>query len=156
MRPLTIIAGLAIAALTVHEGSNWWEKAWGTHLYTELSPDGCLRLEAYKPYWVLPSILQTQPWHDGPSTWGNTWEAPTFYRLYVADSGVLLGETPTFDGHFAGEMLWGLYPTDSGHTREITVDGYAFVETKHCTDPRSRQLMRDYYWGNNDASRDSR
>jgi len=145
MRTLTIIASLAIAALTLHEVSNWWEKALATHLYTKLSPDRCFRLEAYKPYWVLPSVFQTQPWHDGPSTWGHIWGAPRFYRLYLAKSGLLLGETPTFDGYVAGEILWELYPSDTGSTREISVDGYAFVETKHCMDPRSRRLMADYY-----------
>ena len=145
MRSLTVVASLAIAAITVHGVSNWWEKAWATRLYTQFSLDHCFRLEAYKPYWILPSIFQTQVWHGNTNAWGVIWGAPTFYRLYLADSGLLLGETPTFDGHIGGEILWGGYSFRSGGVREISIDGYDFVKTKHCTDPRSRQLMHDYY-----------
>jgi len=146
MRPTSLVViALGIACITVHGVSNWWEKAWATRLYTQFSPDHCFRLEAYKPYWILPSIFQTQVWHGNSNAWGVIWGAPIFYRLYLADSGLLLGETPTFDGHVGGEILWELYPSDTGSTREITVDGNAFVKTKHCMDERSRKLMADYY-----------
>lgn len=145
MRPLTVIAGLTIAAVTLHEVSNWWEKAWATREDVMLSPDGCFRLETYKPYWILPSIFHPQPWHDGPATWGVIWGAPRFYRLYVASTGILIGETRTFDEHLGGEVTWGGYSFRKGGTRKITVDGYLLARTEHCTDPRSRQLMDDYY-----------
>ena len=123
MRPLTVIAGLTIAAITLHEVSNWWEKAWATREDEMLSPDGCFRLETYKPYWILPSIFHPQPWHDGPATWGVIWGAPRFYRLYVAGTGIPVGETRTFDEHLGGEVTWG---------------GYSFRKGGHSQDHRRR------------------
>ena len=144
-RTFTIIAGLAVAALTLHDVSDWWEKAWATRLNTELSPDSCFRLEEYKPYWILPPIFHARPWHDGPTEWPVYWGAPRFYRLYVADTGILLGETPTIDSHLESDITWGGWSFHGGTVREVTIGGYPLATTAHCTDLRSRKLMHDYY-----------
>ncbi|RMM72159.1 hypothetical protein ALQ75_04186, partial [Pseudomonas savastanoi pv. glycinea] len=42
--------------------SEWWEKALTKRSGSPLiSPGGCYRLEAFKPFWVLPNIFHPQP-----------------------------------------------------------------------------------------------
>jgi|GEM_PF-1881258 len=142
MRAHTLIATLAIASVTVHEVSNWWEKAWATPDGGVLSPDGCLRLVPFTPYWILPSIFHEQPIGNGSTSWGAIWEAPAFYRLYVEETGMFLGETPTFDAGVYSEIFWGLHQGD--RTRKVSVGGYTLANTTQCTDPQSRQKM-DFY-----------
>jgi hypothetical protein len=107
---------LVVLPFLVWFASEWWEKALATRTgYTEVSPDGCFRLEGYKPFWVLPNALHSQPHPDPdgvrPFWWLPEWDWPAFYRLYDQHTGKLLSETDVYDvGNFNGADLgvfWG-------------------------------------------------
>ena len=95
--------------------SQWWERALGTEVSSEISADGCYRLEQYSPYWLLPHAFhpRRQPFKawDPIRDWSGPMmphEVPGFYRLYDNRSGKLLVETKVYDLAFVGigEALW--------------------------------------------------
>lgn len=95
--------------------SQWWERGLGTKVTSEISPDGCYRLEQYAPYWLLPHWFhpRRQPYEawDPLRDWSGPMmphEIPGFYRLYDNRSGQLLVETKVYDLAFVGtgDALW--------------------------------------------------
>lgn len=101
---ISIAGGLWIA-------SNWWERGLATRLSTDsVSPDGCYRIQSFKPYWVLPDIFHRESDVNGVNSpaWFPWWGYPGFYRLYDNRSGELISETDIYDLEFAGGKLdWG-------------------------------------------------
>ena len=82
----------------------WWEKTFATRVRSDVSADGCYRLEYYKPYWIVPNGLH--PLRFPEKTWNplvdwyGPWEQPDlprFYRVYDHRSGKLLVETAVYD-----------------------------------------------------------
>ncbi|BDU18059.1 hypothetical protein [Lysobacter auxotrophicus] len=107
--------GLAISAVVLvvlNLASPYWERGLATKEAEETSPDGCYRLERYRPFWVLPSFLHTQP-HPDPEAGKRPfwtlplWDFPVFYRLYYAPTNDLITETDVYEGTSLGQTHWG-------------------------------------------------
>jgi hypothetical protein len=131
---------LAIAVLTVsiglYQASTWWERALARKVSSEASPDGCLRLDAYDAFWVLPSVLHRipSPELDGRYDLGMRWEAAIFVRAYEVSTGDYLGETIVFDPTAGNDFMdWG-DPKKPGR-RVVTVSGFDLVDSNRCSDP---------------------
>ena len=91
--------------------SQWWEKGLAKRQgEPDISPNGCYRVETYKPYWVLPGILHRKPdpYGDIPLQWFPLWSYPGFYKLYDHRTNALLGESAIYDLTSAsGPLDWG-------------------------------------------------
>lgn len=104
MAYITIAGGLLVA-------SNWWERGLAIKDgEPRISPNGCYRIEFFKPYWVLPNIFHRRPDHNEVSApeWFPWWGYPAFMRLFDHRSGELISETEIYDAQSAGGQLdWG-------------------------------------------------
>lgn len=102
------VAVLATTLSILWIASEWWEKGlaspWGP---PRISPDGCARVQAFKPFWLLPDIFHREfPPNEGQEPiWLPPWEAPGFYRLYDHRTGQQVGETVVYDLAFSGGRL---------------------------------------------------
>ncbi|MDU9394008.1 hypothetical protein [Pseudomonas sp. zfem002] len=103
---------LAIVVPGLWFASEWWEKSLASPLGSPVvSPNGCYRLETFKPLWLLPKILhrKADPNEDIEPQWLPWWEYPGFYRLFDNRSGQLLGESNIYDLEQAsGDIDWGV------------------------------------------------
>lgn len=97
-------------------GSLWtassrWEKGLAENLGDPvISPNGCYRVEALNPFWILPDIFHPEPDPNGISApkWFPWWGYPAFFQLYDHRSGQLISETDIYDLEIAGgEITWG-------------------------------------------------
>lgn len=99
-----VIGGLWLA-------SGWWERGFAQSLGAPLfSPNGCYRVEAFSPFWVLPDLFhpEADPHEIKSPTWFPRWDNPGFYRLYDQRSGRYLGESKIYDlEHVGGPLHWG-------------------------------------------------
>ncbi|WP_075801942.1 hypothetical protein [Pseudomonas putida] len=105
--PLILAALLSLFSWLLSE---WWEKGLATPLNVTVSPNGCYRVESFKPFWLLPDMFHREhdPNDDREPTWFPHWEYPGFYRLYNHRSGALLGESRVYDLAYAsGPLTWG-------------------------------------------------
>lgn len=71
--------------------SQWWEKGLAIKLGAPtISPSGCYRIEALKPFWVLPNIFHPRVHPDEPDKpqWFPWWSYPGFFgsMTIVAES----------------------------------------------------------------------
>jgi hypothetical protein len=111
MNTKTILAVFTVVgSACLYQASNWWERAFATLGSSELSPDGCIRVDTYKPFWVLPSFLHRIP-HPDPemplNPFGMPWGYPMFQRAYEASTNTFLGETIVFDAASSfNSMYW--------------------------------------------------
>lgn len=91
--------------------SRWWEKGLATKLSPpRFSPNGCYRVESFKPFWVLPNVFhrESDPNEDVEPKWLPIWGYPGFYRLYDNRNDELLGESKIYDLEYAsGPITWG-------------------------------------------------
>lgn len=144
MKLVAFASVLACAILAV--ASTWWEKAWGTYLMSEMSPDGCLRIDSFEPFWVLPSSFHRSAHPDATThlSIGNAWEAAVFRRLYEHSTGVLLGETPIYD---PVQVLNGIHWGESARIgrRQISVNGFELASTDRCSDAVTLGRLEQYY-----------
>lgn len=96
---------------TLWAASQWWEKALATPSgAARISPNGCYRVQDFKPFWVLPGIFHPRPHPDEtvPLAWFPRWEIPAFFRLYDQRNGQLLGESEIYDlVADGGPLSWG-------------------------------------------------
>lgn len=102
------LAAYIAIALSLWTASQWWEKGLAERSGDPIvSPDGCYRLETFKPFWVLPNMLHRKPHpdEDVPPTWFPLWGYPGFYRLYDNRNGELISENKIYDLETAG---WGI------------------------------------------------
>jgi len=108
MRAVKAIFGLLLGTVVLLAafwfGSQWWEKAFAPKVTSEISPDGCYRLEQYRPYWLFPHAFHPQRapdriWNPLQDWYGPMLmpETPGFVRLYDQHSGRLLVETEVYD-----------------------------------------------------------
>lgn len=99
------------ATAAVWLASEWWETGLAQPLGEPvLSPNGCYRVDRFKPFWVLPDMFhrESHPDEDMPPAWLPRWEAPGFYRLYDQRNGQLLGQSKIYDLDSAsGPLIWG-------------------------------------------------
>jgi hypothetical protein len=107
--------GFLIAYICIAGGlwaaSQWWERGLAEPLgEPDISPNGCYRVETYKPFWVLPNIFHRKPHPDGdmPPKWFPVWSYPGFYRLYDHRTNALIAESEIYDLTSAsGKLDWG-------------------------------------------------
>lgn len=115
---ITIVGGLWAA-------STWWEKGLATRLgVPQISPNGCYRVESFKPRWILPDIFHPRIHPDELNNpqWFPWWGYPGFYRLYDHRTGELLGESRVFDLESAsGPLYWGDRTTREVYVGMITI-----------------------------------
>ncbi len=146
MRVVAFVFALAIGVATLAAASAWWEKAWSTYVMSEMSPDGCLRIDTFEPFWVLPSPFHRSAHPDAstrPSI-GNVWEAVVFRRLYEDSTGTLLGETPVYDPVQAFNGIdWG-DPNRAGQ-RQVSVNGFRLATTERCADQVTLARLEQYH-----------
>jgi len=142
-----------VGSTILYQASEWWERAFATHVFSLTSPDGCIRLDYFKPFWVLPSIFHRIPGIDGTRNRpGMIWDAPAFTRAYEVSTGVFLGETITYDGSgTVGGVFWG-DPSTPGQ-RRIHVGGFPLVKTDKCADAATLAKLRAAYDAENAAGR---
>jgi hypothetical protein len=137
--PLIFVC-VSFGAVVINQASNWWERALATHAESEISPDGCLRLESYTPFWVLPSIFHDLPHPDSNAGYGITWGGPGFYRLFEVSSGKFLGESIVFDKSTVdGPIYWGEW--DDKRHRSVWRGGFLVAETDKCSDMKAQAIV---------------
>lgn len=88
--------------------SEWWEKGLASPMdEAENSPNGCSRIQTFKPFWLLPDIFHSElaPNDGAKRRWFHFWEVPGFYRLYDNYNNQLIGETVIYDLAFSGGGL---------------------------------------------------
>ncbi|WP_241149608.1 hypothetical protein [Pseudomonas sp. GXM4] len=119
-RPVLAVLGLMVFYAGLWVASEWWERAFATaYRAADISPDGCVRVQAFRPYWVLPASFHPKSPPDDPDdrSWFVRWESPAFFRLYDQRDGRLLGETDVYDlVNWGGPVNWGY-----GKYREVSV-----------------------------------
>ncbi|HCN45916.1 MAG TPA: hypothetical protein DIT18_09885 [Pseudomonas sp.] len=99
------IAFLSVATPALWIFSEWWEKGLASPMYEAVdSPNGCSRVQTFKPFWLLPDIFHRElaPNDGAKPRWFHSWEIPGFYRLYDNYNGQLIGETVIYDLAFSG------------------------------------------------------
>jgi hypothetical protein len=136
---------LVVLAFGAYAASEWWETALGTYVESFDSPDGCLRIDTYRPFWVLPSLFHNVPHPDGyHEGYGSNWESPVFKRLYERATGELLGQTIVFDAAFADYGIdWG-DPASTGR-RVISSARYPLATTARCADAETLSRLQAAY-----------
>lgn len=85
---------LLLGGAAIYQASNWWERAYATLKSSELSPDGCIRIDTYEPFWITPSIFHRIP-HPDPeirNDLGTFWTSAIFSRAYEVSTGTFLGK----------------------------------------------------------------
>jgi hypothetical protein len=147
IRRPTLVLCLAIGAVSLHYASIWWERAYATASTSRISPDNCLRLDSFEPFWLLPSFLQTIPDQDPreSGTIGRPWQTPIFFRLFEISTGDFLGESVIFDAAvIQGEVYWDWGTWDRQNRREVSVGTYTVAKTRRCSDDVARQTILRY------------
>jgi hypothetical protein len=144
MNKLSIFSVTAVSCIiSLYSASLWWEKAFATPIASWLSPDKCLRIESFRPFWILPSSLQPM-WDPDDPTWIDidAWQSPGFYRLYEEATGLLLGESVIFDAWLtSGRIDWDDW---EGDARVISQGPYTIAVTTRCAGEESKRAMYRY------------
>ncbi|HEY4294237.1 hypothetical protein [Luteibacter sp.] len=129
------VLAVVVSGIALYQASNWWERAFATHKSSELSPDGCFRIDVYEPFWVLPSLLHRTP-HPDPTVRNALfmgWELPVFKRAYEVSTGAFLGDTVVYDEAYAYDIeLWNV-AAPAGR-RAVKVDGFLLFDSDRCAD----------------------
>ena len=127
MKPASRRIAFFVTYVTIAGGlwaaSQWWEKGFATRLIAPIvSPNGCYRVESFKPFWVLPHTFhrRSDPNEDQSPEWFPWWGYPGFYRLFDHRKDELISETKIYDLESAGGRLsWG---EGSGHVMAGLID----------------------------------
>lgn len=144
-----IAASAIVVGMLTYHASNWWETALATRIDSEISPDGCIRMDTYEPYWVLPSIFHRMPYPgaDTPDTYlapGRMWDAAIFRRAYEARTGEILGQTEVYDPSAAFTLIyWG--DRDTPGRRRVTTNGFLLVDSDKCSDEATLAKLAAWY-----------
>lgn len=92
--------------------SQWWEKGLAQPSGSaHISPNGCYRVQQFKPFWVLPGAFHPQAHPDETAEvhWFVRWESPAFFRLYDQRNGRLISESAIYDlVSDGGPLFWGM------------------------------------------------
>jgi hypothetical protein len=137
---------VAAASVGAYQASNWWERAFATLQSSEVSPDGCIRVDTYSPFWVLPSFLHRipDPSPEAPAyPLGMLWDYPMFKRAYEVSTNTFLGETVVYDAGSVGGIYWNK-PNDSGR-RIVKSGGFFLVDSDRCADEATLSKLDAYY-----------
>ncbi|HEY4292367.1 hypothetical protein [Luteibacter sp.] len=148
MNPKGTLAVIAVVgSLCFYQASNWWERTLATLESSELSPDGCIRVDTYSPFWVLPSILHRIPHPDpeaSPIPLGNSWDYPMFKRAYEASTGNLLGETIVYDATSSFDSMYWNESNQTGR-RIVYSNGFPLLDSDRCSDKATLSKLHAYY-----------
>lgn len=108
---ITFVVVYAAIAASLWIGSQWWEKGLADNLGdSAISPNGCYRVETFRPFWLLPDMLhrvahpdtEVSPYMLPPGGY------PAFFRLFDNRNGTLISETDIYDLEAAsGSLYWG-------------------------------------------------
>jgi hypothetical protein len=142
---VTIVIAVAGGA-TLYQTSNWWERAYATYESSETSPDACIRIDTYKPFWVLPSMFHRIPDPDPTIRYGlgMEWDFPIFNRAYEVSTGASLGETIVYDPQSAPNFTyWGDVRTPG--RRIVKTNGFLLVDSNRCADAATLERLDAYY-----------
>jgi hypothetical protein len=141
---LALVVFLGGAAL--YQASTWWERAYATFKGSELSPDGCIRIDTYEPFWITPSIFHRIP-HPDPgirNDLGMIWSVAVFRRAYEVSNGNFLGETVVYDPVAAFDItLWNT--SRKPGRRTVLANGFPLVDSDRCADPATLAKLEAYH-----------
>lgn len=143
---VSIIASLVAACVSIYFASNWWEKAYATHIDSVTSPDGCIRIDTYKPFWILPSMFHKSPHPDPESdiALGQPWGMAIFKRAYEVKTEELLGQTVMFDPVGPASFIeWG--ETSTPGRRVIWTNQFLLADTNRCADEETLSRLATFY-----------
>lgn len=143
-----IFAGIVIAIVVgslLWKASNWWERAFAARVSSEVSPDECIRIDTYEPFWVLPSFFHRIP-HPDPTVHnalGMRWDAPIFKRAYEERTGFFLGETVVYDPSAAHNLMFWNVSREPGR-RIVLANGFPLVDSDRCADEATLAKLDAY------------
>jgi hypothetical protein len=139
---------VVICTVSLHPASDWWERAYATYDSSEVSPDGCVRIDTYKPFWLLPTEFHRIP-HPDPTIHiglGRKWELPIFNRAYEVGTSAVLGETIVYDPTYAHDFIyWGDVRTPG--RRIVETNGFPLLNSERCADTTTLAKLEAYYAG---------
>ncbi|HVI56432.1 MAG TPA: hypothetical protein VM621_15420 [Luteibacter sp.] len=136
---------VVVGVVAFFEVSNWWERAYAKYESSELSPDGCIRIDTYEPFWVLPSVFHRIPRPEGTHYGlGRVWNAAVFKRAYEVRTGDLLGETVVFDPVGPASFVdWG--DTAKPGRRVVVANQFPIVDSMRCADEATLAKLEAYH-----------
>jgi hypothetical protein len=140
-----IIALAVIGGVILYQAQHSWERLFATRVSSEFSPDGCIRVETYTPFWILPSFLHRIPDSD-PSVrrgLGRRWEYPMFKRAYEVSTGAILGETVVFNASSAHAYIFWNESKEPGR-RIVEANGFPLADTNRCADERTLAVLKAF------------
>ncbi|HVI54923.1 MAG TPA: hypothetical protein VM621_07710 [Luteibacter sp.] len=151
-----VILALAAAAggAAVYQASEWWERAYAIYVASEISPDGCFRIDTYTPFWVLPSMLHRSPDPDPAirNSLGRPWDMAVFRRAYEISTGELLGETVVFDPVGpADRNYWNTSRTPGRRT--VFANEFLLFDSDRCSDDATLAKLEAFYEQQREANR---
>jgi len=118
----------------------WDERNDAKVLYSEISPEGCFRLDTLSPSWIMPTIFHPFS-HDGTTNYFTSWQ-PTFHRVFDLRSGELIGETDIYDADLVSSHAWwdGGYPD---RARFLSAGPFHISLKGKCSSAREREIVRE-------------
>jgi hypothetical protein len=132
-------------AMMLYLTSSWWERALATFESSRVSPDGCIRVDTLKPFWILPSELHRLPNPDPGHRHelGLHWDSPMFQRAYEVSTDILLGETIVFDVSSgpANYTSWDAARTPG--RREVRVNGFLLMDSTRCAEKATLEKLNE-------------
>lgn len=138
---------IVIGCAVLYQASHWWERAFATLESSEQSPDGCIRVDTYRPFWVLPSFLHRLPDPDpaaAPYPLGMPWDYPMFKRAHEASTNIFLGETIVYDATLSsGGMYWN--ESNEVGRRVVESGGFLLADSDRCADEETLSKLHAYY-----------
>ncbi|HEY4293636.1 hypothetical protein [Luteibacter sp.] len=150
----TILAIVGVAGgATLYQASNWWERAYAPYESSEISPDGCIRIDTYRPFWVLPPRFHRIPDSDPAvhNRLGRQWHYPIFKRAYEITTGTPLGESIVYDPAGQKFIDWG--DTRDVGRRVVTVNGFPLVDSQRCSDKATLTKLEAHHEQRRQANR---
>jgi hypothetical protein len=151
----TILAIIVVVGgATLYRASEWWERAYATYSWSETSPDGCIRIDTYKPFWVLPSMFHRSPDPDPTirRDLGRPWDAAIFKRAYEVSTDTFLGESIVYDPAASIHFIdWG--DTAKPGRRVVVADQFPLVDTNRCADEATLAKLEAYHERQREANR---
>jgi hypothetical protein len=146
MKKKAILAVVTIVGVaSVYGASEWWERALATYESSEFSPDGCFRVDTFKPFWVLPSNFHISPHPDPtmPISLGRTWENAVFRRAVELSTGNVLGETVVFDPVGPAPLIFWNEPAPPGR-RIVYANQFPLFDSDRCADVATLARLEAY------------
>jgi hypothetical protein len=142
-----ILAIIAVASgIALYQASNWWERAYARYDSSQVSPDGCFRIDTYEPFWVLPSMLHRSP-NTAPTvrnSLGRRWEDAIFKRAYEISTGELLGETVVFDPVGPANLIYWGDAAKPGH-RVVFANEFPLFDSDRYSDQATLAKLEAFY-----------